>query len=338
VDHVVAVNVLAGSSGSSYGFEIGGLANLESGNVVGFQAAGLANAAKGSMTGYQSAGLFNYVAGNVCFFQSAGLVNVGGTLLGAQMGGLANVVIGSTAGAQAAGLFNWSGGEVRGAQVAGIGNWAGAGISGAQVAGVANWGSTVKGLQISVVNIADSVTGVQVGVVNIARHVTGVQLGVLNISREIDGIPIGVVSIEGRGRHALDLWVDMAGVPCAALSLGTQHLYSVFSAGWTTGSDPVVWSLGAGLGGRANLGRAFLDFDLSLVSQRQGTTGWDSSPLGSLYPRARAVVGYPLADGFALEAGVSVRALVPTLSSSIPGADPVLTILQPSFIIGVHLG
>jgi hypothetical protein len=338
VDHVVAVNVLAGSSGSSYGFEVGGLANLESGDVVGFQAAGLANASLGSLTGYQSAGLVNYVAGDVRFFQTAGLVNVGGTLLGGQTAGLANVIFGSTIGGQAAGLFNWSGGEVRGAQIAGIGNWAGKGISGAQIAGVANWGTAVKGPQISVVNIADSISGVQVGVVNIARHVSGVQLGVVNISQEIDGIPIGVVSIEGRGRHALDLWVDTDGIPYAALSLGTQHLYSVFSAGWRPGTDPALWSLGMGLGGRANIGRAFLDVDLSMVAERQGTAGLDSTPLGSLYPRARAMVGYPLAEGFAIEAGVSVRALVPTLSSSMPGADPSRTIFQPSVIVGVHLG
>jgi hypothetical protein len=174
--------------------------------------------------------------------------------------------------------------------------------------------------------------------VNIARHVSGVQLGVVNISQEIDGIPLGVVSIEGRGRHALDLWMDTDGVPYAALSLGTRHLYSVFSVGWSPGTTPALWSLGAGLGGRADLGRAFIDLDISMVSQRQGTAGWDFSPLGSFYPRARAVIGYPIAEGFALEAGVSVRALVPTLSSSIPGADPVQTIFQPSFIVGVHLG
>jgi len=132
--------------------------------------------------------------------------------------------------------------------------------------------------------------------------------------------------------------VDMDGIPYAALSLGTRHLYSVFSAGWTPGTTPALWSLGAGLGGRADLGRVFIDFDLSMVVQREGAAGWDSSLLGSLYPRARAVIGLPLAEGFALEAGVSVRALVPTLSSSMPGADPVRTIYQPSFIVGIHLG
>jgi hypothetical protein len=162
---------------------------------------------------------------------------------------------------------------------------------------------------------------------------------VLNISQDIDGLPIGVVSIVQNGRHALDLWVDMDGVPYAALSLGAEHLYSVFSAGWTTGSDPVMWSLGAGLGGRASVGRrAFVDFDLSMVAQRQGTTGWDTSPQGSLYPRARAVFGYPLGGGFAIVAGVTVRALVPGLSSSMPGANSTHTIFQPSFIAGIHLG
>jgi hypothetical protein len=196
----------------------------------------------------------------------------------------------------------------------------------------------VRGPQISVVNVADTVTGVQVGVVNIARRVSGVQLGVVNISRDIDGVPIGLVSVVGNGRHALDLWVDQDAVPYAALSLGTKHFYSVFSAGWVTGTDPVLWSLGAGLGGRADIGRAFVDFDLSMVAQRQGTAGWESSPMGSLYPRARAVVGYPIMDGIALEAGISVRALVPGLSSAMPGAEPGRTILQPSFIVGVHLG
>ena len=196
----------------------------------------------------------------------------------------------------------------------------------------------MKGPQISVVNIADSVTGAQVGVVNIARHVSGVQVGVLNISQEIDGVPLGVVSIEARGRHALDLWVDTDGVPYAALSLGTRHLYSVFSAGWSPGTTPTLWSFGAGLGGRADIGPAFLDLDISMVAQRQGTTGWDSSLEGFLYPRARAVIGYPLTEGFSLEAGVSVRALVPGLSSSLPGADPLQTIFQSSLIFGIHLG
>jgi hypothetical protein len=337
-DHVVAINLLAGSSGSSYGFEVGGLANFESGDVVGFQASGLVNASLGSVAGYQSAGLVNYTRGNVVFFQSAGLVNVGASLVGGQSAGLANVVSGNSTGGQVAGLLNWSGGEVIGAQVAGLGNWAGGSVAGAQIAGVANWGRSVSGPQISVVNVADSVTGVQVGVINIAGHVSGVQLGVLNISREIDGVPLGVLSIEERGRHALDLWVDSDGTPYAAISLGTRYLYTVLSAGWSPGSTPVAWSLGAGVGGRAAFGRSFVDADLSMVAEQRGASTWDGSSKGLLYPRARAVVGYQLSEWLALDVGVSMRILVPTLSSSLPGYDPRRAILQPSLIAGIHLG
>jgi len=161
---------------------------------------------------------------------------------------------------------------------------------------------------------------------------------VVNISQEIDGVPVGVVSIEGRGRHAVDLWVDTDGVPYGAISLGTRHLYTVFSAGWSPGTAPTLWSLGAGLGGRADMGRAFVDLDLSMVTQRQGNAGWDSPLHGSLFPRLRAVLGYSVVDGFALVAGASIRALVPSLSSSVPGADASRTIFQPSLIVGVHLG
>ncbi|HET6451272.1 MAG TPA: caspase family protein [Spirochaetia bacterium] len=338
VDHVVGLNLLAGSSGSSYGFEVGGLANFESGEVIGFQAAGLVNASLGPVTAYQTAGLVNYTRGSVVFFQSAGLVNVGASLVGAQSAGLVNVVQGSTIGGQVAGLVNWSGLDVIGAQVAGVGNWAGADVSGAQIAGVANWGRSVRGPQISVINVADSVTGVQVGVINIAGHVTGAQVGVLNISREIDGVPLGLLSIEERGRHALDLWVDADGVPYVALSLGTRYLYTVLSAGWRSGSSPATWSFGAGVGGRASFQRTFVDADISMVAEQSGASSWDGSPEGFLYPRFKAVLGYQVSSWLALDAGVSVRILVPSLSSSLDGYNPRRAVLQPSLVAGVHLG
>jgi len=338
VDHIVGINLLVGSSGSSYGFEVGGLANFESGEVVGFQAAGLVNASLGSVTGYQSAGLVNYAQGNVVFFQTAGLVNVGASLVGAQSAGLANVISGPVIGAQVAGLGNWSGAEMVGAQVAGVGNWAGGNVAGAQVAGVANWGRSVRGPQISVLNIADTVIGAQVGIINIAGHVTGTQVGVLNFSREIDGVPVGLLSIEERGRHALDLWMDADGVPYAALSLGTRLIYTVFSAGWDAGTNPATVSFGFGVGGRAGFGRAFVDADLSMVAEQRGTSGWDGSPEGLLFPRFKAVVGYQVLDWLALDAGVSVRVLVPGLSSSLSGYDARRTVLQPTLVAGIHLG
>ena len=305
-DHVVAINLLVGISGSSLGFEVGGLANFESDRVLGFQAAGLVNAARGNLAGFQAAGLVNYVGGDAGLFQAAGLANV-------------------------------TGGMMSGAQVAGIVNWAGRGVAGAQVSGVVNWASEIKGPQIGVLNIAGTATGAQIGIVNIAGHVTGTQIGLLNISDKIDGLPVGLVSIEAQGRRDVDLWVDLDGSSYAAFSLGTKRFYTILSAGWTPGTAPAVWSLGLGLGSRSDLGPFFLDYDLAVVAARQGFTTW--APLqGSVFPRARIVVGLPLFSGdIAIEAGVAVRVLVPSWSGDLPGADPATAIFQPSIILGVHL-
>ncbi len=336
-DHVAAVNLLVGLSGSSLGFEVGGLANFESGNVVGFQAGGFANGVKGDVTAFQAAGLVNYAGGQAMFMQSAGLLNVSTGLLGAQAAGLANVNLGDTGGVQLAGLFNWSAGKVSGAQVAGVFNWAGTGMAGAQVAGVANWGADVHGPQISVINVGDTVTGAQIGVVNIARHVVGAQIGVLNISDRIDGIPLGLISVERQGRHDVDLWVDVGGSAAAAFSLGAKHFYTVVTGGWTPGTDPAQWSFGLGLGGRSDIGPFFLDYDAALMVDRQGFTAWPD-PIGETYPRARIVLGLPLFGGdISVFAGVSSRVLVPYLSAAMAGADPATAVFQPSFIVGVHL-
>jgi hypothetical protein len=305
-DHVAAVNLLVGVSGSSLAFEVGGLANFESGSVLGFQAAGLVNGVKGDLTGFQTAGLVNYVGGDALFFQTAGLANV-------------------------------TAGTMTGGQAAGIVNWAGTGMRGAQVAGVVNYAGDMKGPQISVVNVAGSITGAQIGVVNIAREVTGTQIGVLNISGRMNGLPIGLISIEAEGRHDVDLWVDLDGTSYAAFSLGTRRFYSVLSAGWTPGTVPAQWSAGLGLGGRSDLGPFFVDYDLSMVAAGAGFPS-SNVPDGALYPRVRAVIGLPLFGGdIAVVAGAAVRILLPDLSYAMPGADPATVVLQPSIILGVHL-
>jgi uncharacterized protein YcfJ len=338
-ERVVSINLLAGTSGSIRGFEVGGLANFESMGVIGFQAAGLANIVAGPLAGFQAAGLANYVGGEARFVQSAGLVNVSGGLAGAQFAGLANVSTGPSRGAQVAGLFNWSTGDARGGQLAGIANIAAAGFSGVQVAGVVNWGRSVSGPQISVVNIADTISGAQIGVVNIARQVTGTQIGVLNISQQIDGLPLGLLSIEGRGRYAVDLWVELDGTTTGAFSLGTKRFYSVFSAGFAPGTDPVRWTAGLGLGSSSDLGSMFVDYDLVMVTEHRGFDAMTSGAgwgVGSLYPRARLVLGLPLFGGVAVDVGVVLRVYIPYLSSSLV-ADLTGPSYVPSLVLGVHL-
>ena len=320
-DHVVGVNLLIGSSAYSRGFEVGALANIESRDVTGFQAAGLANLVLGKLDGFQAAGLVNYLGGEARYVQAAGLVNISGGLNGAQLGGLGNVSLGPTRGAQVAGLFNWA--EVD--------------VNGAQVAGAFNWGRDVTGPQISVVNVADTVSGAQVGVVNIARRVSGTQVGLVNISDEIDGFPVGLVTFEAKGRHGIDLWVDMNGSTTAALSLGTRRMYTVFSVGWKPGPEPSLWSLGLGLGGRTHFNPFYMDYELSMVTERLGGPNLGASPIGALFPRVRAVVGLEIFGGVALTAGTTVRVLVPYLSDGITGASSSKTVFQPNLILGLGL-
>ena len=320
-DHVMGINLLAGSSAYSRGFEVGGLANIESHDVAGFQAAGLANVVLGRLTGFQTAGLVNYLGGEARFFQAAGLLNVSGGLDGAQIAGLGNVSTGASRGAQVAGLFNW-------AQVD---------VSGAQVAAAFNYGGSVTGPQISILNLADTVSGAQVGVVNIARHVSGTQVGVVNITEDIDGVPVGLVSVEAMGRHGVDLWVDMGGITTADIALGTRKYFTVFSVGWRPGPDPALWSLGLGLGVRSHFNPFFMDYEISMVTERRGFPNPGLSPIGAMFPRLRAVVGLELFGGVALTAGVVVRVLVPYLSDGIIGANPSATVFQPSLIVGLSI-
>jgi len=290
--HSFTINLLVGSSSSSRGFEVGGLANFESQNVSGFQAAGLGNAVLGDIDGFQAAGLVNVVGGEMQFFQTAGF---------------ANVTLGDMSGVQAAGLANFAMGSVRGAQIAGLINWSKMEVNGAQISGIANRSSFVRGPQISVVNVADTVTGAQIGLVNIAGHVSGAQIGLVNISQEIDGVPIGLVSIEGRGRRKIDVWWGSDGSVNGAISLGSRYFYTIFAAGWLPNSQPTAWTLGAGLGLHAPLGKIFADMDLRILMDQNTVRDASNSGPTDVYPRLRAVVGVPIAGELAITGGVEVQ-------------------------------
>jgi hypothetical protein len=92
-------NLFAGYTAGLAGFELGGLANVESAFACGVQIAGASNVAAGPVEGVQTATVANFGRG----------------LRGAQLG-LVNVVLGDVRGAQV-GLVNVATGEVKGAQV-----------------------------------------------------------------------------------------------------------------------------------------------------------------------------------------------------------------------------
>ena len=131
----LSFNLLAGYYAKLDGFELGGLANLETEEVYGVQLAGLTNVVGGNVKGFQAAsglnlartdlkGLqvalgANIVAGNVEGFQGAyGLNLAGSNLDGIQILGAANIVDGYVEGAQGSYGFNIARGDLKGLQVA----------------------------------------------------------------------------------------------------------------------------------------------------------------------------------------------------------------------------
>lgn len=119
-------------------------------------------------------GVLTEATQNVRAFQIAGLRNdVGNELTGVQIGGLYNHA-NRFNGMSVAGLFNNYDEEANGLLM---------------VAGICNYGTTVNGLQISLINWTTYSSGLQIGLVNRGRNIRGLQIGAINIIDE------GVVSV-----------------------------------------------------------------------------------------------------------------------------------------------
>ena len=332
----VSISALIGSAAYSTRFAAAGIANLVSRDSSGFQAAGVGNIVLGDSSGFQAAGVVNVTGGDARWMQSSGVVSFcGGELLGFQGSGVGGLALGGGRGVQAAGVFAIAGGSFTGLQASGVANWAQGAFRGAQVSGVVNYAERMSGPQISVVNIADTVSGAQIGVVNIARTVKGTQVGIVNISNQIDGIPIGLVTVAQNGRQQLEYWSDTDGSQNLGFSLGSKYTYTLFSAGWKTGTEQ--WSYGIGLGGRVIVDRFFVDFDGSAVSVHDGFDDWLITGPGALVPIVRVMPGLKLFGDLAVTAGIALRFYVPGVSPSPDGAPLTDVRVVPSFLFGAQI-
>lgn len=246
-----SMNALIGKTGSIYGAEFGGLANINLGRIEGAQFAGLANLNATSLTGAQFAGLINKVNGEVHGFQAAGLANhASGIAEGAQISGLLNKTK-RLQGAQLSGVANMAYGDVQGTQLAGVVNKAENTNEILQAAGVVNLCDSVIGAQIAgVANISEVVDGAQIsGLINIANEVKGLQLaGLINICDTIDGVPIAVLSVVKKGGYrAFELSTDENLWIHGSFRIGVEHFYSIFRLGYRVG-EKYNASYGIGFG------------------------------------------------------------------------------------------
>jgi hypothetical protein len=237
---------------------------------------------------------------------------------GVQLSAVANVVEGDLQGVQVTGAVNLSDGNVRGAQLAGGINVAGRAV-GLQLAPV-NLAGTTKGVQLGLVNVAwRRASGLQLGAVNVAPRSRGFSFGLVNVAREHDGEALGLLNFIGNGIHDVAVYATDTMLTNASVKLGSRHLFTSFSIGYTPGaklaaapgpailtSDSRRLGLGLGVGYRFELDFGWLQFmeieatGMAVQSELDFSQG--DVPL---LTAARVIVGVDLTRQLTLIGGVT---------------------------------
>lgn len=231
----------------------------DAGEVRGFQMAGILTRVRRNVRGAQIASVMNLTDGSATGFQMASVNLLGGGATGVQIGHFLNLDEGDSRGAQIATLMNVNRGDLAGAQVSFASSYAG----------------SLRGGQLSLVNIAGDMTGAQVGLLNIARSSRGLQAGVVNVSLRSGGAAVGLVNVVPRSRTlavgVVNVGQDLSthpvvgvsddGRPQVQLRFQTRWWRSVVVAEspWAHGiTEPDVhrWGIGAGVStsGRVSVG------------------------------------------------------------------------------------
>jgi len=320
----IAVDMLPGATANLDGIQLSPTVNVVRQKLRGGQLAGIGNVVQEGATGFQVSGVFNTGATYVEGMQYTGVFNAADRLDGAQVAGVFNIADEDAQWAQLAGVFNAANGSFRGAQVASVWNRAGLNLAGAQVAGVFNQAHSIRGAQISLLNIAGSMHGVQFGLINVADSVSGAQVGLVNFSRFMRGVPIGLLNVAQNGLLHLGYWGDENNYDFFALQTGSRLLYTLMYAG-VEGIDSIdslsSLALGMGLGVRLSSDPLYLEIDAS-VKYLPGEDWWKtartSAPeLGRSFPSLRGAIGIDLFGNLSVFGGVSVDLTVPGLLPSV---------------------
>lgn len=282
-------NLLVGYARGLEGFEIGGIANLESRDVKGMQIAGLTNLVGRNTEGVQIAGAINHTMRSLDGLQVAGFGNtVWDTLVGVQIAGGANVVKGGLRGVQIGGGCNVATQNVDGTQIAGGVNVTPMDVRKAQVAGGVNYARNVSGAQFACgVNVArDTVGGGQVGFGgNYARHVSGgqVSFGVNIASGQVTGGQVGfggnyAGSVTG-GQFSFGANIVPGPVDAGQVGFGLNYAGSITGGQFTFGLNVVSGRASGGQVGVVNFARRCEGMQFGMVNLSDTITG---VPIGLL--------------------------------------------------------
>lgn len=238
----------------------------EAGWVRGFQMAGILTRVHHGVSGAQVSSVANLVEGDVTGFQL----------------GTVNLLDGGATGLQAGLALNLDDGRSRGLQLAGLMNVNRDSLWGAQVASASSYAGSLRGGQVSLVNVAGSMHGVQVGLVNIAREARGAQVGLVNVALRSSGLAVGAVNVLPRSRTLavgpVNVGQDLTAHPVLGISPdGVGEVSVRYGTSWwrtiLLARSPEArlwevpeahrWGLGAGV---ATRGRLSAGVDLLLTS------------------------------------------------------------------------
>ncbi|WP_224247671.1 caspase family protein [Hyalangium gracile] len=276
--------------------------NTAGGNVRGSQVSLALNVANEDLDGFQLTTGVNVAGGNVRVGQiGVGLNIAGGRVSGTQLSAALNVAGEDMRGVQASAGVNVAGASFRGIQASTAVNWVGGAASGVQATVGFNRAESVRGLQLSVLNVSGDVTGAQVGIINVGKVVNGMQLGLINVAEEVRGVPLGLLTFEEKGQLHLEVWSSDIQLVNAAVKFGGKYVYTTLMAGIGPDDRLQRFTLGLGLGVHIPLGTRFwLDMDLGgsgVHAVKQPFRG------SNLLAQGRVMFGFQVAPRFAVFAG-----------------------------------
>ncbi|MDA1193305.1 MAG: hypothetical protein O3A46_16645, partial [Candidatus Poribacteria bacterium] len=323
-------NIISGRHSGLDGLEVGYGINRETDFARGVQIAGIANGVEGRVEAAQIAGIANIAGADADAAQISGVANyTHGSLRGVQVGGVVNVVEGGAEAVQSAGVMNVTRGATRSVQGAGVGNVSGAleGVQSSgvfnhvigdaqavQIAGVVNsvYGN-LDGIQISgVVNVAEDVEGIQIGLVNVGRSVNGIQIGLVNVSDEMVGLPIGLwTHVNKNGRRKVEIASNDLFPGNVSIKTGTEHFYSILTAGLNRSSDPYRWGVGGGFGGRIPVEPFYIAIEATFIKINEDELWTDKHHAVN---RLQVMGGWDVTPRLTLVAGVALNLFVSQLN------------------------
>ncbi len=313
-----SINVLAGISGGTSGFETGGLLNIDLGRIKGFQAAGIGNYVKETSSGMQCGGLFNICGKTVRGTQLSGLTNVDlDRLTGLQGAGMVNLTLKNSRGVALAGVTNINLGSLKGAQFGGLVNLTVKEHTGLQVSGLVSLAiKNFRGLQVGgLANITvKDFKGVQAGgLFNYSGKLHGLQIGFINYDDSIaKGLPIGFISIVKHGYLRVELEANETLYGNISLKTGSSHLYNIIAAGYRYKDKIPYWAVTYGLGTLIPVNNYF-GFNVDLTATHLNENAVWTRQLNMLN-RLKLDAFFKIADGVELYGGASDNVMVSKLT------------------------